>query len=104
MSTELMVVTSVSPGATVPLIVAVCDVGLGVPAVYVPALAGVSEHARVNGAPAPAVTTVTTAAALDATTRLLSGRPEYGSWTVASLIAAAMPAAMATGVSPAATV
>ena len=58
-----------------------------------------------NGAPAFAVMTVTTAAALDAaTTSSFSGRPEYGSGAVVALITAAMPAAMVAGVSPAATV
>ena len=57
-----------------------------------------------KGAPAFTVRTVTTAPALDAATRLLSGRPENGSGTVVLLIMAARPAAMVSGVSAAATV
>ena len=47
---------------------------------------------------------VTTAAgAGTATTRPFSGRPEYGSGMVVALTAAAMPVAIVSGVSPAAT-
>src|ERR1700722_17816634 len=99
-----MVVTSLSPGVTVPPTVAVHPAGTSDVTAYVPALAGVSEHAKPKGAPAPTVRTVTTAAALAATTRLLSGRPQYGSCTVAALMAAAIAAAMLSGVSAAATV
>ena len=52
-----------------------------------------------NGAPAFAAVTVITAAALDATTSLFSGKPENGSGAVVVLISAAMPAAMVAGVS-----
>jgi hypothetical protein len=103
--TELTVVTRTSPAAAVPPIVAVHDAGTGGAAVYVPSLPGSSEHASMNGAPASAAVKVTTAdpVAASATTRPLSGRPEYGSATVVALTAAAMPAAMVSAVSPATT-
>jgi hypothetical protein len=95
--------TTVSDAWSVPPTVNVVDAGTGGPAVYVPALAGLSEQAKVKGAPALAATTVTTGEALDAAARLFSGKPENGSGTVAPLIKAAMFAATEVGVSLAAT-
>src|SRR5215472_14310732 len=98
-----MVVTRTSPGEGVPETEAVHEAGSGVPAEYVPALAGSSEHASVNVAPAPTALNVTTAALLMETTSPFNGRPEYASGAVVALTAAAIPAAIVSTVSPAAT-